>query len=38
MKSDVELMNDLDTVSYIQNYIKTGEGNLSVSKVLSAVL
>ena len=30
MKSDVELMNDLDTVSYIQNYIKTGEGNLSV--------
>lgn len=26
MKSDVELMNDLDTVSYIQNYIKTGEG------------
>ena len=38
MKSDVELMNDLDTVSYIQNYIKTGEGNLSVSKVLSAVV
>ena len=38
MKSDVELMNELDPVSYIQSYIENGEGNLSVSTVLSAVV
>ena len=38
MKSDVELMNELDPVSYIQSYIEIGEGNLSVSTVISAVV
>ena len=38
MKSDVELMNDLDPVSYIESYIENGEGNLSVSAVISAVV
>lgn len=38
MKSDVELMNDLDPVSYIESYIENGEGNLSVSTVISAVV
>lgn len=38
MKSDVELMNELDPVSYIESYIENGEGNISVSKVLSAVI
>ena len=38
MKSDVELMNELDPVSYIQSYIENGEGNLSVSTVISAVV
>ena len=33
MKSDVELMNDLDTVSYIQNYIKTGKKFISFKSV-----
>ena len=38
MKSDVELMNELDPVSYIQSYIENGEGNFSVSTVISAVV
>ena len=38
MKSDVELMNELDPVSYIQSYIENGAGNLSVSTVISAVV
>lgn len=38
MKSDVELMNELDPVSYIQSYIENGEGNLSVSTAISAVV
>ena len=38
MKSDVELINELDPVSYIQSYIENGEGNLSVSTVISAVV
>ncbi len=38
MKSDVELMNELDPVSYIQSYIENGKGNLSVSTVISAVV
>ena len=38
MKSDDELMNELDPVSYIQSYIENGEGNLSVSTVISAVV
>lgn len=38
MKTDVELVNELDPISYIKSYIETGEGNLSVSTVLSAVV
>ena len=29
MKSDVELINELDPISYVKSYIETGEGNLS---------
>lgn len=36
MKSDFELINDLDPVSYIKNYISTGKGNLSFSKICDA--
>ena len=36
MKSNFELINDLDPVSYIKNYISTGKGNLSVSKICDA--
>ena len=36
MKSDFELINDLDPVSYIKNYITTGKGNLSFSKICDA--
>ena len=38
MKSDVELINELDPISYIQSYIETGEGNLSFSTILSSWL
>lgn len=38
MKSDVELINELDPISYIQSYIETGEGNLSFSTILSAII
>ena len=38
MKSDFELINDLDPVSYIKNYITTGKGNLSFSKICDAVI
>ena len=38
IKSDVELVNELDPVSYIKSYIETGEGNLSFSTILSAVI
>ena len=38
MKSDVELVNELDPISYIESYIETGEGNLSFSTILSAVV
>ena len=38
MKSDFELINDLDPVSYIKNYISTGKGNLSFSKICDAVI
>ena len=36
MKSNFELINDLDPVSYIKNYISTGKGNLSFSKICDA--
>ena len=38
MKSDVELVNELDPISYIQSYIETGEGNLSFSTIINAVI
>lgn len=38
MKSEVELVNELDPITYIQSYIENGEGNISISKVLSAVV
>ena len=36
MKINFELINDLDPVSYIKNYISTGKGNLSFSKICDA--
>lgn len=36
MKSNFELINDLDPVSYIKNYISTGKGSLSFSKICDA--
>lgn len=36
MKSNFELINDLDPVSYIKNYISTGKGNLSFNKICDA--
>ena len=38
MKTDVELMNDLDAASYIKSYITSGEGNISINKILKAVV
>ena len=38
MKSDVELMNDLDAKEYISSYLENGKGNISLSDVLSAVV
>ncbi len=38
IKSDVELINDLDPISYIQSYIETGEGNISFSTIINAVI
>ena len=38
MKSDIELMNELDPVSYIKTYMEDGKGNLSMSKVGGAVV
>ncbi|SFC96683.1 stage III sporulation protein AE [Clostridium uliginosum] len=38
MKTDVELMNDLDPIQYIKEYIKTGKGNISIGSVSKGVL
>ena len=38
MKSDVELINELDPISYVKSYIETGEGNLSFSTILNAII
>ncbi len=38
MKTDVELMDNLDPVEYIKTYIQEGKGNLSVNTILNAVL
>lgn len=37
-KTDVELLNNLDAKEYVYNYIKSGEGNLSLKTVLDAVI
>jgi len=38
IKTDVELMNELDPADYIQSYIQNGKGNLSIDKVMKAVI
>ena len=38
MKSDIEIMNDLDPVEYIKGYIKNGEGNLTFKTISDAVI
>ena len=38
MKSDVELMNDLDPVEYFKSYLKNGQGNLSFRNIGRAVI
>ena len=38
MKSDVELINDLNPKEYIKSYIKNGEGNISFSLILKSVV
>ena len=37
-KTDVELMNELDPYEYVKTYIKEGEGNLSLDKLIKAIL
>lgn len=38
MKTDVELMENLDPVEYIKTYIKEGKGNLSFDMIFNSVL
>ena len=38
MKSDVELMNELDPISYVKAYMEDGKGNISLSKIVGAVV
>ena len=38
MKTDVELMDNLDPVEYIKTYIAEGKGNLSFAKIANAIL
>lgn len=38
VKTDVEILNDLDPVEYIKGYIKSGEGDLSISTIINAVV
>lgn len=38
MKTDVELMDNLDPVEYIKAYIKDGKGNLSFDSILKGVM
>lgn len=37
-KLDVELLNELEPIEYVKNYIKNGKGNLSFNKVFKAIL
>lgn len=38
MKSDEELLNDLNPSEYIKAYLETGEGNFSINKISDAVV
>lgn len=38
MKTDIELINDLNPVEYIKSYIKNGKGNISFSLILKSVV
>ena len=38
IKSDTEIMNDLDPVQYIKEYIKNGESSISVKEVSNALI
>lgn len=38
MKTDIEIMNDLDPINYVKDYIKTGEGNISYKKIISGII
>lgn len=38
MKSDVELMNELDPVSYMKTYLESGQGDITFSDVVGAIL
>ncbi|ATD55195.1 stage III sporulation protein AE [Clostridium chauvoei] len=38
MKTDVELINQLDPIEYFKNYIKSGEGNLSFKSIVGAIV
>lgn len=37
MKTDVEILNDLDPVEYIKEYVQSGQSSLSISKIISAI-
>lgn len=38
MKLESEIMNELSPKEYVEEYIKNGEGNLSVKKVINAII
>ncbi|MGL5084440.1 MAG: stage III sporulation protein AE, partial [Clostridium sp.] len=38
MKSDVELMNELDPVEYFKSYLESGQGNLSYKELTGAIV
>lgn len=38
MKNNVELMNDLDPIQYVKEYIKNGEGNFSIKSLSKALM
>ncbi|WP_368487834.1 stage III sporulation protein AE [Clostridium sp. BJN0013] len=38
MKTENEILNDIDVKTYIKNFLKSGEGGISFKKILSAVM
>lgn len=38
MKSDIELMNELDPIEYFKSYLETGQGNLSFQELTGAIV